>query len=180
MQFFARFFLTKMLGYGIIAKFCPVRPSPGRPICQVVIMHKNKSFSALIFYSSKYSIIRCFSSSFVRQLTNFSFSSLESLSLTTLNLHQKGFIPCLRSNRKTLKYLRVTNQPFTASKPSIIYSKGRYRYSFKPSTAPNRYITTAPITIPLIISINLFLYFMYLLYHGVDYLSTPFLLFSWC
>ena len=121
MQFFARFSLTKMLGYGIIAKFCPARPSPGRPICQVVIMHKNKSFSALIFYSSKYSIIRCFSSLFFRQFTNFIFSFLESLSLTTLNLHQKGFILCLRSNGKTLKYLRVTNQPFTASRPSTIH-----------------------------------------------------------
>lgn len=93
MQFFARFSLTKMLGYGIIAKFCPARPSPGRPICQVEKLHKNKSFSALIFYSSKYSIIRFFSSLFFRQFTNFIFSSFESLSLTTLNLHQKGFIP---------------------------------------------------------------------------------------
>lgn len=132
MQFFARFSLTKMLGYGIIAKFCPARPSPGRPNCQVVIMHKNKSFSALIFYSSKYSIIRFFSSLFFRQFTNFIFSSLESLSLTTLNLHQKGLIPCLRSSGKTLKYLKVTNQPFTALKPSIIHSKGRYKYSSKP------------------------------------------------
>nr|DAG86753.1 MAG TPA: hypothetical protein [Caudoviricetes sp.] len=55
MQFFTRFSLTKMLGYGIIAKFCPARPSPGRSICQVVIMHKNKSFSALIFYLTFYS-----------------------------------------------------------------------------------------------------------------------------
>lgn len=144
-------------------KFCPARPSPGRQICQVVIMHKNKSVSALIFYSSKYSIIRFFSFLFFRQFTNFIFSSFESLSLTTLNLHQKGLMPCLRSNGKVLKYLRVINQPFTASRPSKIYPRGRYRYSFKPSTAPNRYITTAPITIPLIIFINLFLYFMYLL-----------------
>ena len=42
MPFFAQFSLTKMLEYGIIMKFCPARPLPGRQICQVVIMHKNK------------------------------------------------------------------------------------------------------------------------------------------